>query len=150
MRKKRNKYKTRSDTSTKKKKTVRRKVAAAKRQKAAKTRNAGTMTDAQFFQMIRHVLRRRTIFWKPILNVKNRAKIAYKGPNKRRKFSFICEGCKEEFASNQVNVHHMVECGSLMTFDDLPGFVERLFCEEEHLKLLCHRCHDLEHLKEKE
>jgi len=95
--------------------------------------------------MIRHLLRRRTIFWLPILEVRNAARIPYKGPNKRRKYSYICEKCKGEFAGNQVNVHHKIEAGSLTCAEDLPGFVSRLFCEKEDLCLLCLNCHDAEH-----
>lgn len=116
-----------------------------KRQKVAKTMNSGTMTPAQFWQMIRHVLRKRTMFWLPIIQRKNDARVPYKGPNKKRKYSYICEGCGKEFSAKQVNVHHTIPAGELNKPEDLPGFVTRLFCEKDKLKLLCEKCHDKEH-----
>lgn len=125
---------------------TKRKKAVAK-PKTLKTRNAGTMTEVQFFQWIRQVLRKASMYWKPISQVRKEAQVAYKGPNKRRKYSYICSSCNKEYASTEINVHHKLECGSLKTFDDLPGFVERLFCEKELLSVLCKNCHDAEHKK---
>lgn len=116
-----------------------------KRVVSPKTKNSGTMSERQFWQMIRHVLRKRTIYWLPIVKTRNDAKIPYIGPNKKRKYSYICEGCEQPFAANQVNVHHIEPAGELNRAEDLPGFVTRLFCEEDKLKLLCHSCHDKEH-----
>lgn len=152
MRKKKSKKRVtaRTDTSAKQVRKNNRAKAVAKkkpRSKAPKTMNSGTMTTQQFWNMIRQLLRRRTIYWLPIVNVRNRAKIPYKGPNKRRKYSYICEGCGGEFAASECNVHHKIEAGSLTCAEDLPGFVTRLFCSEEDLALLCHKCHDKEHEK---
>lgn len=131
------------------KKPIKKKKKAAKprikRVVAPKTMNAGTMSERQFWQMIRHILRKRTIYWLPIVNTRNKAKVPYKGPNKRRKFSFVCESCKKEFPANRVNVHHKEPAGELNKASDLPGFVTRLFCEEDKLSLLCEKCHDKEH-----
>jgi len=129
-------------------KRKRKKKAPKKRRiKVPKTINAGTMTGRQFWQMIRHILRKRTIYWLPIVNVRNKAKIPYKGPNKRRKFSFVCERCHLPFPATGVNVHHKIPAGELNCAEDLPGFVTRLFCEEQDLELLCTHCHDAEHKK---
>ena len=91
-----------------------------KRVKAPKTMNSGTMTTGQFWQMIRHVLRKRTMFWLPITEKRNECRVAYKGPNKKRKYSYICEECKKEFSAKQVNVHHIVPAGELYKPEDLP------------------------------
>lgn len=125
-----------------KKKKAAKKVRAPK---SPKVRNAGTMTDSQFFQWIRQVLRKSSIYWKPISQVRKDAQVLYKGPNKRRKYSYICSNCKKEFPSTEINVHHKIECGSLKSFDDIPGFVERLFCEKQGLVVLCQICHNKEH-----
>lgn len=142
MRKKRQiKLKTRNDTSTKGRKTIRRAV----KQAAEKTRNSGTMTEQAFWNMLRHTLRRRSIFWLPITQTRNDSRIPYKGPDKRRKFSYICEECNKEFPGKDVHVHHITPCGSLQNAADLPGFVSRLFCEKDGLKLLCKWCHEKQH-----
>lgn len=36
---------------------------------------------------------------------------------------------------------HVQECGSLRAFEDLPGFVKRLFVEADGLRVVCKRCH---------
>lgn len=141
MRKKRNSIKKRNDTSSKAKKTEKKKARVV----APKLRNSGTMTEGSFWGMIRHTLRKRSIFWLPITQTRNDARIPYKGPDKRRKFSFICEECKKEFAGKDVHVHHIEPCGTLMCPGDLPGFVERLFCEKPGLMLICKKCHDKKH-----
>lgn len=107
----------------------------------------GTMTNTAFFSMIRSILRKRTMFWKPITECKNKQRIPYIGPNKLRKWSYICEGCGKEFDSKGVKVHHMVPAGELNSFADLGPFVERLFCDSDKLKLVCDKCHDKEHDK---
>lgn len=112
-----------------------------------KTRNCGTMTDTQFFQWLRQILRKSSLYWKPISQTKKDAQVPYKGPNKKRKYSYICGKCNKPYASNEVNVHHKIECGSLKSFNDLPSFVEKLFTEKENLIVLCKECHNKEHNK---
>ena len=117
-----------------------------------KPRNAGTMTESAFWSFIRSALRQKSRWWKPILQCKLEARRAYKGPNKRQKFEYQCKQCENWFQEKKVNVDHIVPAGSLNCAQDLPGFVERLFCEKEHLKVLCTDCHDektkLEKLKQ--
>lgn len=110
-----------------------------------KTRNNGTMTESAFFNWIRQILRRSSMYWKPIAQVKKEAQVPYIGSQKRRKYSYVCSDCKKEFAGKDINVHHTIECGTLTCFDDLPGFVERLFVERDGLVVLCTKCHDKRH-----
>ena len=115
---------------------------AVKRVKVIKTRNAGTMTESAFWSFIRSGLRQKSRWWKPITECKLKAKRTYKGPNKRQKFEYQCNSCKNWFAEKQINVDHIVPAGSLNCAQDLPGFVERLFCETDNLQVLCEKCHD--------
>jgi len=78
--------------------------------------------------MLRSTLRRKSMFWPPIQEAKVLARRKYAGTNKRQKWEFECIQCKSWFKSTEVEVDHIVECGSLKTLNDLPGFVERLFC----------------------
>lgn len=112
-----------------------------------KTRNGETMSESAFFGWLRQILRRASINWKPIQQVRKEAQVPYKGVNKRRKFSYICSHCKGEFDAKSCCVHHKIECGSLKSFADLSGFAERLFCEKEHLELICNSCHSKHHEK---
>lgn len=110
--------------------------------KIPKTRNAGTFTEAQFFNWLRQKLRRASIAWRPINECRKKAKVPYVGENKRRKFSYVCNSCKEEFDAKSITVDHVQAIGSLQKFSDLPTFVERLFCEEQFLQVLCSECHN--------
>jgi 5-methylcytosine-specific restriction endonuclease McrA len=110
--------------------------------KVVKTRNAGTMTESAFWSFIRSALRQKSRWWKPITECKMKARRPYKGPNKRQKFEYQCNTCKLWFPEKKINVDHRVPAGSLNTGQDLPGFVERLFCEQENLQVLCETCHD--------
>jgi 5-methylcytosine-specific restriction endonuclease McrA len=124
-----------------KKNATKRKVKVP-RVKSPKVRNAGTMTESAFWSFIRSGLRQKSRWWKPITECKLKAKRKYKGPNKRQRFEYQCNACKQWFAEKNINVDHIVGAGSLNCADDLPGFVNRLFCEHDNLQVLCTTCHD--------
>ncbi len=73
----------------------------------------------------------------------------YKGPLKRQKFEYQCNECKQWFAEKNINVDHIIPAGTLKCANDLPGFVERLFCEADNLQVLCSACHDVKTKNEK-
>lgn len=126
-----------------KRKTTRRAV-------TPKTRNAGTMTESAFWSFIRSALRQKSRWWKPITECKMKARRAYKGPLKRQKFEYQCNSCRQWFPEKKINVDHIIGAGSLNCATDLPGFVERLFCEQDNLQVLCTECHDKKTKLEKE
>lgn len=113
-----------------------------RRSTAVKTRNAGTMSEAAFWGFIRSTLRQKSRWWKPITQCKLESRRAYKGVNKRQKFEYQCNTCKKWFPEKQINVDHIVGAGSLNCGADLEGFVERLFCEQDNLQVLCETCHN--------
>ena len=119
-----------------------RKKLVKKTSRVPKTRNAGTMTESAFWSFIRSALRQKSRWWKPITECKMKARRPYKGPNKRQKFEYLCNSCKTWFPDKQINVDHIVGAGSLNCGQDLPGFVDRLFCEQDNLQVLCTTCHD--------
>ena len=114
----------------------------AKRKLVEKSRCAGTMSEAMYWSFIRSALRQKSRWWKPISVCKEKARRAYKGINKRQKYEYQCKSCKGYFPDKEINVDHIVPAGALNCGQDLPGFVERLFCEVEHLQCLCKSCHD--------
>lgn len=126
-----------------------RKKTPAKKAKVPKLRNAGTMTDSAFWSFIRSALRQKSRWWKPISSCKSKAKRPYKGANKRQKFEYQCASCLKWHADKNVNVDHIVPAGSLKCANDLPGFVERLFCETDNLQVLCAVCHNVKTQDEK-
>ena len=123
------------------KKTARKK-ASKPRKVVVKPRCSGTMTESVFWSFIRSALRQKSRFWKPITECKLKARRLYKGTNKRQKYEYQCNVCKNWFIEKKINVDHIVPAGSLNSAADLPGFVERLFCEVDHLQVLCEKCHD--------
>ncbi len=107
-----------------------------------KTRNAGTMTEAAYFGMLRSGLRRTCRYWRPIVNARNAARRKYTGENKRQKWEFLCSACKGWYKQSEVEVNHKVPCGSLRSLDDLAGFVERLTAEsDDAYEVVCKPCH---------
>lgn len=98
-----------------------------------KPRNGGTWSEARYFGFIRSSLRSAFTKWGPKHAAKKLAKVAYN--------QYECFECGSIFASKEVEVDHIVPAGSLKTFEDLPGFVERMFCEADGFQVLCKPCH---------
>ena len=100
-----------------------------------RTRNTGQWTEARYFGFIRSALRSAFMKWGPKHQAKLNAKQGYN--------SYLCAACDETFGSKDIEVDHITPAGSLKTYDDLPGFVERMFCEVEGFQVLCKPCHQL-------
>lgn len=110
--------------------------------KTPKTRNAGTMTESAYWSKVRSELRRAFRYWKPMVAVKQQAKRKYEGPNKRQKFEYQCNHCKQWYPDKEVQIDHIIPVGSLKCSEDLAGFLERLTPEEpEAFQVLCSECH---------
>lgn len=117
--------------------------------RVVKNRNAGTMSESAFWSFIRSGLRQKSRWWKPITECKLSARRPYTGPLKRQKFEYQCNSCKKWYPEKKINVDHIVPAGTLTCANDLPAFVERLFCEQENLQVLCEVCHNEKTQKEK-
>lgn len=127
---------------------IKKKKKVVKNPRVARTHNGGTLTESQFWSKIRSALRNASRFWKPAALAKEKVKRVYKGPNKRQKVEYICSKCKLPKKSTEIEMHHKIPCGSLKTFNDLPGFVERLFTEDINaFEPICKICHKTEHKK---
>lgn len=59
----------------------------------------------------------------------------------RHRYEYKCASCRKWHQGKDVAVDHIVPAGTLKTYDDLPGFVERLFCEADGLQIQCKACH---------
>ncbi len=120
-------------------------------QKVKRTRNAETWTEASYFAAIRSALRQKFRYWKPATNCLNAAKRPSKAANKRLKWEFSCAKCKGWFARKEVQIDHVVPCGSLKSLKDIPAFVKRLTPEsEDAFTILCKGCHQTKTNKERE
>ena len=120
------------------------------KKKVPKTRCNGTMTEAAFFGMIRGCLRRAARFWKPATLCKTNARRAYKGKNKRQRWEYQCCECGEWFKGDEVQVDHIIPCGTLRCFDDIGPFCERLFCEVDGFQVMCKPHHQIKTNRERE
>lgn len=127
-------------------KKVRKRVVRVER-----TRNAGTWTEAQYFQKIRASLRTGFRFWKPIMLALQKASRPYRGKNKRQKVEYQCAQCKKWFLRKDVQVDHKIPCGSLNNYEDVVQFIKNLTIENpDSYQVLCKKDHGIKTLKEKE
>jgi hypothetical protein len=99
-------------------------------------------SSAKFWAFVRSGLRSTYNKWPPKWEVLKAAKRAYEGEKKQQKWEYQCACCKEWFPQKEISVDHIVPAGSLNSYDDLPGFVERLFVGVEGLQVLCKADHD--------
>jgi 5-methylcytosine-specific restriction endonuclease McrA len=109
----------------------------------------GTWTSARYFGFIRSGLRRMSARWPVKYQVMEEARRKYTGPDKRTKWEYQCNHCNQWFKTKDIQVDHIVPAGSLKTFEDLPRFVETLFCERGNLQVLCTECHNVKTQEER-
>lgn len=118
--------------------------------KVVKTRNAGTMTESQYFSKIRSLLRSGFRYYKPMTIALDNASRPYKGLNKRLKKEYQCAICKEWFPRKDVEIDHLVPCGSLKCYDDIVPFIKNLTQEDpKSYQILCKKDHLVKTLEER-
>lgn len=120
--------------------------------KPEKTRASGSMTEAAFVSFVKSALRAKSRFWKPISETIKKAKVA--------RGHYNCNGCGQVVTTSTVIegkrmknifVDHIDPVVDPNTgFSGWDTFVNRLFCEEDNLQLLCKSCHDLKSKEERE
>jgi 5-methylcytosine-specific restriction endonuclease McrA len=98
-------------------------------------------TTAAYWSFVRSGLRAKFTRWPPKYEVIRAAKRELKVKVGNQKFEYQCAECLDWFKQKETEVDHIVACGSLKTFSDLAGFVERMFCSQEHLQVVCKVCH---------
>lgn len=111
--------------------------------KTIKNRCDNTMTESQFWGFIRSWLRRLTFRWKPRQAAKNACRRDYTGSNKKQKYEYECNICKNWYKGDEIEMDHKIECGSLKSADDVAMFIERALVEKEGWQALCKECHKL-------
>ena len=110
-----------------------------------RTRNLKTETESEHMGKIRSALRRLSRFWKPALAALKGAERPYVGPNKRQKYEYQCAACNDFYIRKSVQINHIVPCGTLKSYEDIPSFLGRLFCEDvQGYSILCTECHKAE------
>ena len=121
----------------------------AKRKPVPKPYNDGTWSKARMMSFIRSLFRQGSMRWGPKNAAMRRVRAKYTGQDKRRKWTYTCEGCSKEFKGSEVKAHHTIPCGELKDWGDIEGFARRLFCEADGFEVLCGGCHDKAHGKGK-
>lgn len=107
-----------------------------------RTRAGSEWTEARYWSFVRSALRQASRRYPPIARLAlDAVKRPNESSNKRMKWEYQCAECGDWFPRKEVQVDHIIACGSLKTYEDLPGFVERLFCEPNDLAVLCRKCH---------
>lgn len=106
-----------------------------------RTRAGNTWTEAQFWGFIRGALRNGARRYPVKYQVKQAGRRTVTG--KRHKYEYQCAECTKWFKDKEVQMDHIVPAGTLRSFEDLPGFAERLFCEADGLQILCRPCHQV-------
>ena len=116
-----------------------------------KTRNSGRWTEAKFASFIKNNLRSATRKWQPIQDVKKKANVS--------RGLYECAGCKQHVPPTikqgrrrvtNIFVDHIDPIVDPKTgFIDWDTYINRMFCEEDNLQLLCGPCHDEKSMKER-
>ena len=122
------------------------------RRKVPRVRNAGTWTEAEYWSRLRSCLRGMFRWWLPARAVLRRARRAANGVRGARvKWVYECAACHGcTFIRREVEVDHVIPCGSLRSLADLAAFVERMTPEAESgFQVLCKSCHQTKTNKER-
>lgn len=108
-------------------------------------------TPARVKSFIISVLRSGTRRWPPKYTTLNNAKTEKKINVKTGRLAqhYLCNSCKEEFTSTNVEVDHIQPIASIDGFTTWDEFISRLFCGEENLQVLCRTCHSEKSKKER-
>ena len=108
------------------------------KQRVPRTHAGGSWTKARYFGFIRSALRNAYSRYPP----KFQAKVNSRRKTKTgKRFEYQCAKCKKWYPNSQTEVDHIEPAGSLRSYEDLPAFVEKLFCEPDGLQVMCKTCH---------
>lgn len=108
------------------------------------SRNAQTMTEAEYWGKVRSALRKAFAYWKPAQAAMKHAECGARVNPKtgRQKKAYRCAICGLEGFSEEMQLDHIDPCGTLRSSEDLVKFLERLTCEDSSQFQLLHKtCH---------
>lgn len=108
-----------------------------------KTRNSGEWTDARYFSFVKGGLRSASQRWPPKYRVLQQACTGQKiNPESGRLAKhYLCASCSGEFPAKRVEVNHKIPVIPVSGFDSWDGVIDRLFCEDSGLEVVCKACH---------
>jgi hypothetical protein len=92
---------------------------------------------------VKAALRSASVKWPPRYTVLNEAYVGTRTNPKtgRQAKHYKCNACLYDFVGKDVQVNHKIPVIPLSGFDSWDGVVQRMFCEKQHLEVLCIPCH---------
>lgn len=82
------------------------------------------------------------MWWEPIKQAERAARRPNQSDNPRLKWEYQCADCTEWHKGSEVQVDHVNPCGTLLSLEDIPAFIERLLSEDPNdYQVLCKQCH---------
>jgi 5-methylcytosine-specific restriction endonuclease McrA len=109
-------------------------MSVARRQKAARTRNAGKWTEARYWGTLRSALRNWAKWWHPASLAKQSARVSIG--------RYKCEVCGKDTPGKDIQVDHIIPCGTLRSLEDVARFIQLLTPESPNaFQVLCLDCH---------
>ena len=108
-----------------------------------KKHNAGEWTEARYISFIKSALRSASQRWPPRYRALHAAFVGKRlNPASGRIAGFYkCNSCLQEYVVKEVEVNHIVPVVPITGFDSWDNIINRLFCEQEGLEVLCKPCH---------
>jgi ribosomal protein L44E len=105
--------------------------------------NNNQWTQARFNSFVKGALRAASQRWPPKYSVLTKAFTSRKENKATGRLAkhFECNKCKQEFPQKEVEVNHISPIVPVTGFDSWDKVIERLFCEEEGLEVVCKPCH---------
>ena len=107
------------------------------------------MSESAFHSYIKSVLRKASMRWKPLNEVKSRARV--------ERGLYKCEQCQSIVPATAITtlkngktkrvkniaVDHISPVVPVSGFDSWDNVIQRLFCDVDGLQLLCRDCHEI-------
>lgn len=108
-----------------------------------RARNGGEWTEARYRSFIKGGLRSVSIRWPPRYKVLNAAKLGKRinPASGRLAEHYQCAKCQSAFPGKEVEVNHIQSVIPSTGFISWDDTIERMFCEQPGLEVVCKPCH---------
>lgn len=118
------------------------------------TKKKGTIEEQEQrskFTALRYFLRRCWVKWPERSACIQSAKRPYVGDNKRQKWEYQCNICKNwyKWVKKEMVVDHIIPAGTFLCDADYKTFIPGLFCDRSNLQVLCSNCHKIKTAQER-
>lgn len=117
-----------------------------------KARNNGEWTEGRYRSFLVSILRSGMRRWPPKWRALKKASIGKKISTKSKRLAehYVCAECKKEFTAKDVQVDHMLPVvDPKVGFISWDTYIDRLYCEEDNLQVLCLPCHKIKSKEER-